>query len=170
MSADAAYSQEAYSRDLIVSSIVCSFVSNNSVPASDLPKIIMSVRDALVAVPAPNAAPAEIEIEKPNPAQIKKSVTPDAIISFIDGKSYKTLKRHLTTHGLNPDSYRQRYGLPVDYPMVCPNYSVQRSNLAKQLGLGQQRRNWPEQEAPEPAPAAPKRKKADPKVSAKAAA
>lgn len=168
MSADASVPSDTFV-DTLTTEIVAAYVGKNPIQASELPNLIRSVRDALRS-DAPAAAPAEPVIEKPNPAQIKKSVTPDAIISFIDGKSYKSMRRHLTTHGLNPDSYRQRYGLPVDYPMVCPNYSVQRSNLAKQLGLGQQRRNWPEQEAPEPAPAAPKRKKADPKVTDKAAA
>lgn len=157
--------------DTLTADIVSAYVRGNPLPASSLPDLIRSVRGALE-VNDMVTVPAEPVIEKPTPAQIKKSVTPDALISFIDGKSYKTLKRHLTTHGLNPDSYRQRYGLPVDYPMVCPNYSEQRSNLAKQLGLGQQRRNWPENAAPatpEPKPAT-KRAKADPKVKAAAAA
>ncbi|MCJ2101238.1 MucR family transcriptional regulator, partial [Methylobacterium sp. E-046] len=65
------------------------------------------------------------------------SVRPDGIVSFIDGKTYKTLKRHLTSHGLDPKSYRDRYGLPSDYPMVAPSYAEQRSALAKAIGLGQ---------------------------------
>ncbi|GJD70059.1 MucR family transcriptional regulator [Methylobacterium gnaphalii] len=76
------------------------------------------------------------EIENPSSAQVCKSITPDAIISFIDGKAYKTMKRHLGTHGLDPHSYRQCYGLPSDYPMVAPNYAAQRSALAKSIGLG----------------------------------
>ena len=71
---------------------------------------------------------------------MKKSVTPDAIISLIDGKPYKSLKRHLTKQGLSPAQYREQYGLPRDYPMVAPNYAAKRSELAKQSGLGQQRR------------------------------
>ena len=74
--------------------------------------------------------------DKPTPAQIRKSVRPEGIVSFIDGKTYKTLKRHLTKHGLNPQSYRDRYGLPGDYPMVAPSYAAQRSALAKAIGLG----------------------------------
>lgn len=85
---------------------------------------------------ATEAAPIEAEIEKPSAAQIRKSVTDDGIVSFIDGKTYKTLKRHLSTHGLDPRSYRERYGLPADYPMVAPSYAAQRSALAKQIGLG----------------------------------
>ena len=86
------------------------------------------------------AEPAAEQVEKPTPAQIRKSITPDGLISFVDGKSYKTLKRHLTGHGLDFHAYRARYGLPSDYPSTAPNYSAQRSELARTLGLGQQRR------------------------------
>ena len=78
----------------------------------------------------------EAEINKPTPVQIRKSVGSDGIMSFIDGKTYKTLKRHLTSRGLDPKSYRDRYGLPSDYPMVAPSYAEQRSALAKAIGLG----------------------------------
>ncbi len=71
---------------------------------------------------------------------VKRSITPDAIISLIDGKPYKSLKRHLTKQGLSPAEYRERYGLPRDYPMVAASYAAKRSELAKQSGLGQQRR------------------------------
>lgn len=83
------------------------------------------------------AAPVAESVERPTPAQVRKSITPDALISFIDGGSYKTLKRHLGTHGLDPRTYRERYGLPNDYPMVAHNYAAQRSALAKSIGLGQ---------------------------------
>ena len=82
------------------------------------------------------AAVPDVEVEKPSPAQIRKSVRHDGIVSFIDGKTYKTLKRHLTSHGLDPRSYRDRYGLPADYPMVAPGYAERRSALAKAIGLG----------------------------------
>ncbi|WP_418291974.1 MucR family transcriptional regulator [Methylobacterium durans] len=82
--------------------------------------------------------PAEA-VEKPMPSQVRKSITPDALISFIDGKPYKALKRHLSTHGLDPYSYRQRYGLPNDYPMMAAAYAAQRSKLAKAIGLGRGR-------------------------------
>ena len=78
--------------------------------------------------------------EKMTPGQVKKSITPDGIVSFVDGKTYKTMKRHLTLHGLTPESYRAKYGLPVNYPIVSAAYSAQRSELARSLGLGQQRR------------------------------
>ena len=118
--------------------IVSAYVSNNSVRADDLPELIASVHAALTRL-GKTAEPAA-GIEKPTPAQIKKSVTPDALISFIDGKPYKTLKRHLTGHGLDPYSYRQRYGLSADYPMVAASYTAKRSELAKSFGLGQARR------------------------------
>jgi len=138
----------------LASDIVSSYVSNNSVPASELPGLIISVHTALTTLSSPEAvaAPAEEAIEKPSSGQVRKSVTPDAIISFIDGKAYKTLKRHLGTHGLDPYSYRQRYGLPNDYPMVAPNYAAQRSALAKSIGLGRPGGRI-EEEVPAPEPA-----------------
>ena len=81
-------------------------------------------------------APNKLNAEKPTPAQMRNSVAADGIISFIDGRTYKTLKRHLTTHGLTPQAYRERYGLPSEYPMVAPEYSARRSALARAIGLG----------------------------------
>ena len=81
------------------------------------------------------------EIEKPTAAQIRKSVTPDHLISFLDGKPYRSLKRHLTSQGMTPAEYRQKFGLPHDYPMVAASYAAARSELAKNLGLGQIRRD-----------------------------
>lgn len=134
--------------------IVAAYVSKNSLPASDLGGLLVQVHTALIGLSSPALEPGE-QFEKATPAQIKKSITSDALISFVDGKPYKTLKRHLTTHGLDFETYRQRYGLPADYPTVTANYSSARSALAKSLGLGQQRRKPPE---PAPAPAAkPKR-------------
>ncbi|MCJ2082211.1 MucR family transcriptional regulator [Methylobacterium sp. J-090] len=119
--------------------IVSAFVSNNSVPVAELPALIRSVHVALnglaVGTVGTSQAAQEEAVEKPSAAQIRKSVTPDAIISFVDGKTYKTMKRHLTGHGFDPQSYRQRFGLPADYPMVASNYAAQRSALAKSIGL-----------------------------------
>ncbi|MCJ2032094.1 MucR family transcriptional regulator [Methylobacterium sp. J-043] len=121
----------------LTAEVVAAYVTNNTVPARDLADLIISVHAALSGLGA-SVAPASVEEEVQNPtaAQIRKSVTPDVLISFVDGRSYKSLKRHLGTHGLTPDSYRARYGLPSDYPMIASNYAAQRSALAKQIGLG----------------------------------
>ena len=149
----------------LAADLVSAYVSNNSLPSPELAGLIVQVHAALVALSAPQA-PKEEEVERATPAQVKKSITPDALISFIDGKPYKTLKRHLTTHGLDIEGYRRRYGLPADYPTVSSNYSAARSALAKDLGLGQQRRKSAAKTA-EPAdpvvseaPAEPRRKSA----------
>lgn len=107
-----------------------------------LPELVRRVSNAFYAdeetTSAPAAAPAApSERTKPTAEQIGASITRDALISFVDGKPYKTLKRHLGTHGLDPASYRRRYGLPRDYPMVADSYSEQRAALAKAIGLGQ---------------------------------
>ena len=113
-------------------------MSHNSVRAADLPDLIASVHRALQGLSAPPQA--EPEKREP-PVSIKKSITPDFLISLEDGRRYKSLKRHLTGRGLTPEQYREKWGLPRDYPMVAPNYAKQRSELAKALGLGQLRRN-----------------------------
>ena len=119
--------------------IVAAYVSNNPVPVSELPTLIRSVHGAICGLSSGSSSDTNpsIDVEKLTPAQIRKSVRHEGIISFIDGKTYKTLKRHLTTHGLDPRAYRERYGLPADYPMVAPSYAEQRSALAKAIGLGQ---------------------------------
>ncbi|TXM97330.1 MucR family transcriptional regulator [Methylobacterium sp. WL103] len=124
----------------MASELVAAYVSNNRVPATELPVLIGTVHAALNGIMGGTAAggasaPAE-EIEKPTAAQIRKSIRPDGLVSFIDGKAYKTLKRHLTKHGLNPRSYRTKFGLPDDYPTTAASYSAARSALAKNIGLG----------------------------------
>ncbi|WP_313901105.1 MucR family transcriptional regulator [Methylobacterium sp. J-092] len=120
--------------------IVAAYVANNSIPVLELPRLIGSVHAALAGLYSGSGAASTDTVaekaEQPTPAQIKKSVTPDALISFVDGKRYKTLKRHLSKHGLDPHSYRVKFGLPSDYPMVSPSYSEARSALAKNIGLG----------------------------------
>ncbi|MDP4022435.1 MucR family transcriptional regulator [Methylobacterium sp. NEAU 140] len=117
--------------------IVSAYVSNNPVRPADLPELIASVHAAVAGLASGQPAGAAAEaVEKPTPAQIRKSITPDALISFIDGKGYKTLKRHLTSNGLSPETYRERFGLPRDYPMVAAAYTERRSALARSIGLG----------------------------------
>ncbi len=117
----------------MTTTIVAAHVANNVVPVGELSKLIQQVFEALSTVSSGSQAP-----EKPQPATtVKKSVTPDYIVCLEDGKKLKMLKRHLkTSYGLSPDEYRERWGLPADYPMVAPNYAAQRSALAKKIGLG----------------------------------
>ncbi|MER2267405.1 MucR family transcriptional regulator [Methylobacterium oxalidis] len=132
--------------------IVSAYVSNNSVPPGELSVVIRSVHAALVQLAGAGSSPAEVN-EKATPSQIRKSITPEALISFEDGKPYKTLRRHLTIRGLTPESYREKWGLPRDYPMVASSYSEQRSSLAKSLGLGLQGRRKPMLQAAAPSEA-----------------
>ena len=119
--------------------IVSAYVVNNTVVATDLPGVIHNVFDALNKASSAAGLPASEELK---PAvSVKKSVTPDHIICLEDGKKFKSLKRHLRTHyDLSPEEYREKWGLPHDYPMVAPNYAAARSALAKRMGLGQRRR------------------------------
>lgn len=114
--------------------IVAAHVSNNPVAVNDLPELIRQVYTTLSQVDA-TVAP---QAEKPQPAiSIKKSITPDYLICLEDGKQLKMLKRHLkTAYDMSPETYREKWGLPHDYPMVAPNYAAQRSSLAKKIGLG----------------------------------
>ena len=126
--------------------VVSAYVANNALHVSQLPELIVSVHAALKRL----SAPGPIEAERPEPpVPIKKSVTPDFLISLEDGRQYKSLKRHLTGRGLTPDQYRERWGLPRDYPMVAPNYAKQRSELAKALGLGRFRAQSSEPATPD---------------------
>jgi len=122
----------------LAADIVSAYVSNNSVSASDLPALINDVHAALNRV---STGTVETVAEAPKPAvPLKKSVTSDYIICLEDGKKFKSLKRHLRTqYNMSPEEYREKWGLPADYPMVAPNYAAARSELAKKMGLGQQR-------------------------------
>jgi predicted transcriptional regulator len=121
----------------LTTEIVARFVGSNTVTAEALPDLIRSVYRSLVLIREGKAAGgAEPTLPKATQPQIRKSVTPDALISFIDGKGYRTLRRHLTAHGHTPESYREEFGLPKDYPLVAPNYSKARSEMAKATGLG----------------------------------
>lgn len=121
----------------LTADIVSSYVTHNSVQSGDLAGLIASVHAALQGL----GTTKQPEAERPQPAvPIRKSVTPDFLISLEDGKPYKTLKRHLAKLGLTPEEYREKWGLARDYPMVAANYAQRRSELAKGLGLGQSRK------------------------------
>lgn len=127
----------ASSRDLLdlTTKIVSAHVGNNNVNANELPGLIQDVYRALSGMDAPVAQPKQ---DRPVPAvPIKKSILPDYIICLEDGRKLKMLKRHLkTTYNMTPEEYRERWGLPSDYPMVAPNYAEKRSSLAREIGLG----------------------------------
>ncbi|MCJ2061572.1 MucR family transcriptional regulator [Methylobacterium sp. J-088] len=153
----------------LTADIVSAYVANNSVPMPDLPTLLSGVHAALSSL-GQGSTPAEPDFKKATPAQIKKSITPDALVSFIDGKPYKTLKRHLTGNGMTIEQYRQRYGLPPDYPTTASTYSAMRAEFARNAGLGHKRRGPAAKNAasaetvaaaPEPAKPTRGRKKAD---------
>jgi MucR family transcriptional regulator, transcriptional regulator of exopolysaccharide biosynthesis len=123
----------------LTAEIVSAYVSNNPVPAADMPGLINQVHAALLRV---SGGHADAQPEPLKPAvSVKKSITPDYIVCLEDGKKFKSLKRHLRTqYNMTPEQYRDKWTLPPDYPMVAPNYAAARSQLAKQMGLGQQRR------------------------------
>lgn len=122
----------------LTAEIVSAFVSTHTVAAGDLPGLINQVHSALFRT-ATGAVEPEKEPLKPA-IGVKKSITPDYIVCLEDGKKFKSLKRHLRTHyDLTPEQYREKWGLPADYPMVAPNYARARSALAKEMGLGQKR-------------------------------
>jgi predicted transcriptional regulator len=123
----------------LAAEIVSAYVASNSLPQGELPALLRAVHDALnrtaagkAAEPAPVLAPA---------VPVKKSVTPDYIVCLDDGKKFKSLKRHLRTqYNMTPEQYREKWGLPADYPMAAPNYAKARSELARSFGFGQQRK------------------------------
>ena len=123
----------------LTAEIVSAYVSNNTVPASEIPSLINQVYSALSRV---SGKTGDVTTEPLKPAiSLKKSITPEYIVCLEDGKKFKSLKRHLRTqYSMTPEQYREKWGLGADYPMVAPNYAAARSQLAKQMGLGQQRR------------------------------
>ncbi|GBD47889.1 MucR family transcriptional regulator [Methylopila sp. Yamaguchi] len=122
----------------LAADVVSAYVGNNSVPSADLPALIQSVHAALTATAKGKVEEPAVELKPAVP--VKKSVSPDYIICLEDGKQFKSLKRHLRTkYDMSPEDYRAKWGLPADYPMVAPNYAAARSELAKKMGLGQQR-------------------------------
>jgi len=123
----------------LTANIVSAYLSNNPTPASEIPNLISQIHAALMRV---SSGRSEAPAEPPKPAvSLKKSINPDYLVCLEDGKRFKSLKRHLRTqYNMTPEQYRDKWGLPADYPMVAPNYAVARSQLAKKMGLGQQAR------------------------------
>jgi predicted transcriptional regulator len=121
----------------LTADIVAAYVAGNTVASAEIPALVAGVHASLKNLGNPvAAAPEPLKLL----VSIKKSITPDYLISLEDGKSYKSLKRHLAGKGLTPAEYREKWGLPRDYPMVAPSYSEQRSQLARASGLGQARK------------------------------
>lgn len=139
----------------LAADIVSAYVSNNHVQSAELPKLLSDVHEAILSVSASGSTTADAGPPKATAPEIRRSITPDYLISFEDGKQYKTLRRHLTLRGLTPEQYRAKWGLAPDYPMTSASYSEQRSELARALGLGQQRRKGIAKSAPEEAVSAP---------------
>jgi predicted transcriptional regulator len=123
----------------LTAQIVAAYIGNNSVPSGEIANLIGQVHTALKrVVGAPAAAPADVA--KPA-VPVRRSIASDYIVCLEDGKKFKSLRRHLRTqYDMTPEQYREKWSLPPDYPMVAPNYAAARSQLAKQMGLGQQRR------------------------------
>ncbi|HWL31853.1 MAG TPA: MucR family transcriptional regulator [Xanthobacteraceae bacterium] len=124
----------------LTAEIVAAYVSNNAVAPDDIPALINQVHTALLRV----SAGAGVEAATAEPLRpavpVKRSINPEYIVCLEDGKKFKSLKRHLRSqYGMTPEQYREKWGLPADYPMVAPSYAAARSRLAKQMGLGQQR-------------------------------
>ena len=123
----------------LTAEIVSAYVSNNTVASADIPALINQVHSALLRVSSGETQPSSEPLKPAVP--VKRSINPDFIVCLEDGKKFKSLKRHLRTqYGMTPEQYREKWSLPADYPMVAPNYAAARSQLAKQMGLGQQRR------------------------------
>lgn len=124
----------------IIGQVAAAYFNNNHVTPSEIPVVISNIATSIASVGATPAAaeapPQQPEQPKLTPSQIRRSITPDKLISFEDGKGYKTLRRHLAVKGLTPDDYRSKWGLPKDYPMVSPAYSETRSSMAKARGFG----------------------------------
>ena len=123
----------------MVSDIVSAYVAHNPVPLGDLPKLIEKVHGVLTEIETSGGGEDKPDLKPAVP--VRRSVTDDHIVCLEDGKKFKSLKRHLRTrYDMSPEEYREKWGLPADYPMVAPNYARQRSDLARKMGLGQSRK------------------------------
>ena len=128
----------------LVAEVAAAFFANSHVGVTEIGSVIDQIAKSLVAVGAGSDAPPSPREEPPavtrvTTSQIRRSITPEALVSFEDGRSYKTLRRHLAVRGLTPEQYREKWGLPADYSMVASGYSARRSQLAEDLGLGARR-------------------------------
>ena len=131
---------ESFNPIELTADIVAAFVANNALPIAELPALIQSAYAALEQLASGSVISAPLEEKKEPAVSIRKSITPDYLFCLDDGKKFKSLRRHLATLGMTPDQYRAKWSLPTDYPMVAANYAAQRSELAKQIGLGQMRK------------------------------
>ena len=120
----------------LAAKILSAYVTKNSIPMGSLPTLLSEVHRSITEL---DKQPA-IQAKRLTDAQIRASIRPDMLISFEDGKPYKALRRHLTLRGLTPEAYKAKWGLPVDYPLVSATYSAHRSQISREIGLGQQRR------------------------------
>ena len=129
----------------LAADIVSAYVCNNSIPANDVSGLLVEVHSALTQLKVGTPPPIVAAVNPLRPAvPAKKSITSDYLVCLEDGKKFKSLKRHLRSqYNMSPDEYREKWGLGADYPMVAPNYAKARSQLAKEMGLGQQRRRAP---------------------------
>lgn len=127
----------------LVAEVAAAYFTNSHVGPDQIPNVVKQIASSLIAVSGSGESEQPQQAEEPQkaarmtPGQVRKSITPEALISFEDGRPYKTLRRHLSGRGMTPEQYRDKHGLPNDYPMVSPNYSAMRSEMAKSLGLGQ---------------------------------
>jgi predicted transcriptional regulator len=128
----------------LAAEITAAYVANNAISPSEIPTLLKTIHGSLreMASGASTAnAPAEAAPPQKPAVPINKTVSPDHIVCLEDGQSFRSLKRHLgTAHNMSPQQYREKWGLPSDYPMVAPNYAEARSEMAKKIGLGQRRR------------------------------
>lgn len=132
----------------LVAEVAAAYFGRSPVDSAEVSGVISQIASSLEAIGLPASRTGESNREQDevsacvrpasqlNPVQVRKSITPDALISFEDGKPYRTLRLHLASRGLTPEAYREKWGLPTDYPMVAPNYSAVRSQMAKSIGLG----------------------------------
>lgn len=125
----------------LVAEVAGAYFSNSHVNPSEIPNVISQIASSLGGIGGGSQSQGQAEEaaapKKATAGQVRKSITPDALISFEDNRPYKTLRRHLSGRGLSPEQYREKHGLPSDYPMVAPSYSAMRSEMARNLGLGQ---------------------------------